>query len=389
MNRDSLPNVVRARSGLRFEALLIANDARAPTRIRSAMAQAGVLGGICHGAPLPRAEDLHDAAASPLQLVPTPPLTALPAPAALLLRLLRSDRPVRGGSDGAIAYRTDGDFVFGALSTVPPVGQGDALRESSRSLYEQIFGFLARLDPPARHRLWRIWNYMSDINGNEGALERYRHFNHGRAQAFAELWAACAADPADPGAAHRAIPAACGIGTPAPPAGAPSLLSISFLAGRRDFAQIENPRQVSAFAYPPDYGAARPLFSRAILGSAGTAPQYPSAPLFISGTASIVGHRTVHKGDVVEQCHESLRNIAAIVGQANDTLRLRGETSMAMADLDYLVYLRIPRDLAAVQQVVTDTVGSRARVHYVQADICRDDLLVEIEATRLCPCAHG
>src|SRR3546814_13424709 len=38
--------------------------------------------------------------------------------------------------------------------------------------------------------------------------------------------------------------------------------------------------------------------------------------LFISGTASIVGHQTLHAGNVAAQAHETLTNLQSIVGQA-------------------------------------------------------------------------
>jgi chorismate lyase / 3-hydroxybenzoate synthase len=45
------------------------------------------------------------------------------------------------------------------------------------------------------------------------------------------------------------------------------------------------------------------------------------------------------------------------------------------------VYVRRPADLPIIQQELASRLGPLARAIYLQADICRQDLLVEIEAT--------
>jgi enamine deaminase RidA (YjgF/YER057c/UK114 family) len=147
---------------------------------------------------------------------------------------------------------------------------------------------------------------------------------------------------------------------------------VYFLASRQAPSVIENPRQVSAYEYPPQYGP-KPAFSRAsVLQDAA------GAVLFISGTASIVGHETVHPGDAAAQTRETLSNIEALLTEANrksDTHRFE------LATLSYKVYVRNGADLPLIQSQLQTTLGSHAQVMYLKADICRQDLLVEIEAT--------
>ncbi len=89
-------------------------------------------------------------------------------------------------------------------------------------------------------------------------------------------------------------------------------ISIYFLAARQPPKMIENPRQTSAYHYPPKFGKHSPIFSRAcVWGEPG------SARLFVSGTASIVGHETIHRGDVVAQTRETMVNIGALLEEAN------------------------------------------------------------------------
>ena len=166
------------------------------------------------------------------------------------------------------------------------------------------------------------------------------------------------------------VPAACALGL----AGGP--LSIAFLAGSTPAVPIENPRQVSAYHYPAEYGPRSPTFSRAAL-------VYPPGQelLFISGTASIVGHQSVHPGDVVAQTRESMDNVAVVLEQSNLHSRSGGHT---LGSLSYRVYIRHAADTSRVQAVMAERVGA-APVVCVRADVCRAELLVEVEAQGLRP----
>jgi enamine deaminase RidA (YjgF/YER057c/UK114 family) len=144
---------------------------------------------------------------------------------------------------------------------------------------------------------------------------------------------------------------------------------------------VENPRQVSAYHYPPQYGSHRPAFSRAALLTQGD-----RRTLFISGTASIVGHESLHVGDCAAQTRETLANIAALLEEAN---RVAAGTHFDRGALAYKAYVRRSADLPVVQRELTSVLGPDAQIVYLQADICRQDLLVEIEATGICPLKRG
>ena len=58
--------------------------------------------------------------------------------------------------------------------------------------------------------------------------------------------------------------------------------------------------------------------------------------------------------------------------------------AFALSDLGYRAYIRHAADLPVVREVVSQRVGA-APVAYVQADVCRADLLVEIEGQALRP----
>ena len=162
-------------------------------------------------------------------------------------------------------------------------------------------------------------------------------------------------------------PAACALGYAEGP------LMIAFLAGNAAPLNMENPRQISACLYPPQYGLRSPTFSRASLVKLSQTEM-----LFISGTASIVGHATLHPTDVVAQTRETMANIEAVLIEAN---RHVAQPGFDLAGLNYKVYVRHPADLALIRAELACCVGDSLKAVYLQADVCRQDLLLEIEAT--------
>jgi enamine deaminase RidA (YjgF/YER057c/UK114 family) len=100
--------------------------------------------------------------------------------------------------------------------------------------------------------------------------------------------------------------------------------------------------------------------------------------LFISGTASIVGHQTLHHGDVAAQTRECLHNIAAIVAEAN---RQAPGAGFRLDQLAYKIYVRHAEDLATVRLEMAQFIAPPVSTVFLQADVCRAELLVEIEAS--------
>ena len=271
----------------------------------------------------------------------------------------RTRQPVESGQRGSVHYRRAADVLFGCIS-IPESdfssenGSGvSALQTATERAYRESF---ATLDSLAYPHLLRVWNYLPQINVDTHGTERYRQFNAARRNALAASGRELTGN----------VPAACALGSSS---GSP--LVIYFLASRNIPTLIENPRQVSAYRYPSQYGP-RPVFSRASV-----LREKSGAMLFISGTSSIVGHETVHVGDVVAQTRETLVNIEALIAEAN---RVSAAARFDMQTLAYKVYVRNSADLPDIRSQLHAALGARARLLYLQADICRQDLLVEIEA---------
>lgn len=310
--------------------------------------QDGVLGGACFSHP-----------ARPLDAGELPFLAVdmrLPAGEEAICEVWHSREPLASGRHGPIRYRQGETLLYGCLSLdeAAPHDAHSPLQATTEAAYQAIFELL---EVRGFHTVLRFWNYFPEINRESHAVERYRQFNVGRQDAFL---------------AHGRpvvdkVPAACALGS------AGGGLHVAFLATRANVVGVENPRQLSAYHYPGEYGPRSPTFARAGLVRLGGRDM-----LFISGTASIVGHQTLHHGDVAAQTRECLHNIAAIVAEAN---RQAPDAGFHLDALAYTVYVRHAESLATVRREMAQFIGAPVSAVFLQADVCRADLLVEIEAS--------
>lgn len=249
---------------------------------------------------------------------------------------------VTSGAEDGVRFSASADHLFGVIE-VSEASHGGP-RGAAREAYER----LARFHSTGRYPfVWRIWNFIDDINEGDGDDERYRLFCQGRAEAMGERL--------------RGYPAGSALGR----RDGNRILQVIWLAGCEAGSPVENPRQVSAYRYPRQYGPASPSFARAIrIGR----------ELLISGTASIVGHETMHSEDVVAQLHESIENLRAVAGAA----------SLARAQLaGFKAYVRHAGDADAIAKGIQASFNLNAPACMLLADICRRDLLVELEAVCL------
>ena len=277
-----------------------------------------------------------------------------PLAGAGLSEVWRGSGPARIGTTGPIRHVEDGRCLAGWIELDERRFGG--LVEASEAAYRGLLRFQAQ--SPYRH-VWRVWNFVTDINEGEGDEERYRLFCLGRARAFAATRAA---------SSDIGYPAASAVGKPR----RARTLQVCWLAGRHAGMALENPRQMSAYDYPRRYGPAAPSFSRAMLT--------PDPLLFISGTASIVGHASVHPGDVAAQLEETLANLESLLGHARSRTGF-GPAGLGPASL-VKVYLRRPADAAVVESRLRERLGQDIPFLILAADICRSELLLEIEVVQ-------
>jgi len=245
--------------------------------------------------------------------------------------------------------RRAGDWAV--LGLHRPMAAGSDVAAATAALYAEL---IAAARPSEHPHLIRIWNFLGAINSGDGDAECYRQFCIGRDTAVDARFR----DPP---------PAATAIGAPDPDAP----LSVIALCSTRPAIALENPRQTPAWQYPRRYGPVSPGFSRGAVLRDGD-----GAMLLASGTASIVGHVSLHAGDVLAQLDESLGNLQVLLEEGG---RRSGER-FGMSQLRALrVYLRHADALDAVSARLAALGLPRERIAFLHGEICRHELDIELE----------
>jgi enamine deaminase RidA (YjgF/YER057c/UK114 family) len=258
---------------------------------------------------------------------------------------------------------------------ITPATDSPRVYDRTMSAFHRMAAMLLRAGV-GFERVIRTWLYLGDIVGKEGDTQRYMEMNRARSDFYQNIHFQAGRRP--PGFNPVVYPASTGIGTE----GCDIIMScIALDTGREDIVSmpLENPLQRSAFAYSPCYGLKSPKFCRAMALSCG-----PFATIFISGTASITNEETQHLGDVVGQTHQTLDNIEALISSEN--LARHGMPGLGTS-LEGLacarVYVKHKEDFPAVREVCARRLGELPTV-YAVADVCRPELLVEIEGIAFC-----
>jgi chorismate lyase/3-hydroxybenzoate synthase len=100
-------------------------------------------------------------------------------------------------------------------------------------------------------------------------------------------------------------------------------------------------------------------------------------PLLLSGTASVVGHATMHAGALLAQLGETFANFDALLGAARATQPALPPEFGPGTRLK--VYVRDRDDMPAIAAALQERFGGRVPLFLLHAAICRRDLAVEID----------
>ena len=190
----------------------------------------------------------------------------------------------------------------------------------------------------------RTWFYLDHL------LDWYKEFNDIRTEFFQER-----------GVFNKLVPASTGIGASNPWNAALTceVLAIQPKSDAVDIEAVSSPLQDSALKYASS-------FSRAV------EIRMPShRSLLISGTASIdVDGKTQHEGDHIKQIERTLEVVSAL-------LKSRG---MAWKDVTRgIAYFVDMADRAIFDRICQDQGIIPCPIAFAHSDVCRDDLLFEIE----------
>lgn len=244
---------------------------------------------------------------------------------------------------------------------------GESITEASERAFEMTLKILNQEGLSIKNII-RQWNYIENIaivENVEDAPQNYQDFNDVRARYYNQV------------NFDRGYPAATGIGQDT------GGVIIGFVAvSDSDIITIKpiaNPGQIDAHRYSEEVlegnseQKCTPKFERAKLVSIGERNY-----VYVSGTASILGEETVHVGDVEKQTLTTIENIKRLFTRENqDTLDL--DFDVEEIQFSHLrVYVKYKKDIPAVQKVCDAELNCKSSL-FLESDVCREDLLVEIE----------
>lgn len=226
-------------------------------------------------------------------------------------------------------------------------------------------------------QLVRTWIYQGHLVLPEGETQRYKELNRARTDFFSgvdfikrylpdmyrgDVYPASTGIGADD---VDVVIGAVAIATDRK-AGTETLLAVP----------LENPNQTSAFDYGTAYSPQSPKFARAMA----IAPGNDSCLIFVSGTASITESESRHIEDPAGQTELTLDNIAALIDGKNLERHGIAGFRCGLSDLKCVrVYVKRPTEFETIKSVCQKRLGDDIPILYTIADVCRPELLVEIE----------
>ena len=216
----------------------------------------------------------------------------------------------------------------------------------------RLLGDVLRREGFPLNSIIRQWNYIERITAFDGQDQHYQAFNNARSDFYSKTeWT-------------NGYPAATGIGA-----------NLGGILIDVDAAVFTTP---DAFATPIDnkLQVAAHAYSEQVLEVARqkkTTPKFERAKsmsfqdrklIYISGTAAIRGEESLKGVGLERQLRITMENIAELIADAK-LVKLR-------------VYLKNKSDYEEAERLM-NTYGLNIPISYMWADVCRDELLIEIE----------
>ena len=263
------------------------------------------------------------------------------------------------GNSGAALFQNDESKVL--IGNVQSYSNQSSKINSENSFAELVEMFNSVGFPV--NSIIRQWNYIENILGFDGQEQRYQAFNNARTGVYRDFFEG------------KGYPAATGIGMNQ---GGIIIEFIAIQSEKLTTIPINNPVQIDAHTYSDRVLAGEECALK-------TTPKFERARylelfgkklIFISGTASIIGEKTVGIGNPAEQTEITINNIKQLYSK-EILNRISGE-SLNPKYGHARVYIKNRKDFPDIKKTFKSQFGNLPVV-YIIADICRKDLLVEIE----------
>jgi enamine deaminase RidA (YjgF/YER057c/UK114 family) len=242
-------------------------------------------------------------------------------------------------------------------------------RRAAEAAFDQMRAILEAEDM-SFNNIVRQWNYIGNILEVRNGIQNYQIFNEVRSENYHKYRSV------------KGYPAATGVGIKY------GGVILDFFAVKPEnplkILAIDNPDQIHPYAYGQEVLVGVPNGGRKVKQP----PQFERAMLltdnhdstiFVSGTASIIGQVTIGTEDINKQTVVTIENINKLANPWSIKQLIHDTESNTWKSILLRVYIKYQKDFARVKAICEREFPGVPAV-YIEADICRDDLLVEIEA---------
>lgn len=254
----------------------------------------------------------------------------------------KTTKTVTRGVDGQCQWNKTDDILCSAIYLDPDID----IETATKLAYNTLLTHVKKMGYPYP---FRFWNYIQNINDGKGDEERYKLFCSGRLASFEQH-----------GIHQTKFPAASALGSHS------NGTVVYVFSAKHEGEHFRNNKQIDAFEYPRQYGRSSPSFSRA------TSIDIDQTSLYlVSGTASIIGHQTIASDDISEQLSVTVANLKHLLSKP-----IAGDQHLV--PIASKVYIRHTKDADVIKSFLQKNMPQHNYLFTI-ADVCRDDLLVEIE----------
>ena len=259
--------------------------------------------------------------------------------------------------DGYTLLHGDG-FCELVTEGITPSSPTASIREQSEEIFAQLGNILSK-NNFGINDIYRQWNYIEQITSMHDGRQNYQEFNDARSRFYSNVqWT-------------NGYPAATGIGT----SYGGVMIEVYAVKGDKSISYaIDNPLQISAHSYS----------QKVLTGKSDekerTTPKFERARLvgdtiYISGTAAIKGEDSLSLDSTAAQTAETMQIIKQLVAPENSPIAIKESAYTLLR-----VYIKNGKDALEAIKFIEENFPDTPK-HYLEADVCRPELLVDIEGT--------